>query len=58
MPPIRQLVGCLELEVDTSLARRRVTRVFEQMMVERGHKPAIRCDTGRSLLVVIFWRVA
>jgi len=35
---------CLALEVDTSFASRRVTRVLEQIVVERGVPVAIRCD--------------
>ena len=37
---------CLALEVDTSFASRRVTRVLEAIMVERGQPLAIRCDNG------------
>jgi len=37
---------CLGLEVDTSFASRRVTRVLEAIMVERGKPLAIRCDNG------------
>jgi putative transposase len=40
---------CLALEVDTSFASRRVTRVLKQIM-ERREKPlAIRCDNGPEL---------
>jgi putative transposase len=35
---------CLALEVDTSFASRRVTRVLEQIVAERGVPGAIRCD--------------
>jgi putative transposase len=37
---------CLTLEVDTSFASRRVTRVLEQIIGERGVPGAIRCDNG------------
>ena len=37
---------CLGLEVDTSFASRRVTRVLEQILAERGAPQAIRCDNG------------
>ena len=37
---------CLALEVDTSFASRRVTRILEQIMRERGVPGAIRCDNG------------
>ena len=37
---------CPALEVDTSFASRRVTRVLEQVMAERGVPGAIRCDNG------------
>jgi len=37
---------CLALEVDTSFASRRVTRVLEQIVEERGMPQAIRCDNG------------
>ena len=37
---------CLALEVDTSFASRRVTRVLEQIVAERGVPQAIRCDNG------------
>jgi putative transposase len=38
---------CLALQVDTSFASRRVTRVLEQVIEERGHQPVrIRCDNG------------
>lgn len=40
---------CLALEVDTSFASRRVTRVLEQIMAERGRPQAIRCDNGPEL---------
>jgi len=36
----------LALEVDTSFASRRVTRVLEQIITERGRPLAIRCDNG------------
>jgi putative transposase len=37
---------CLALEVDTSFASRRVTRVLDQIVAERGRPLAIRCDNG------------
>jgi putative transposase len=37
---------CLALEVDTSFASRRVTRVLEGILAERGVPQAIRCDNG------------
>jgi putative transposase len=37
---------CLALEVDTSFASRRVTRVLEAVMAERGQPGSIRCDNG------------
>src|SRR5580704_4888398 len=40
---------CLALEVDTSFASRRVTRVLEQIVAERGRPKAIRCDNGPEL---------
>jgi putative transposase len=40
---------CLALEVDTSFASRRVTRVLEAIIVERGGPQAIRCDNGPEL---------
>jgi len=40
---------CLALEVDTSFASRRVTRVLESIVVERGQPQAIRCDNGPEL---------
>jgi putative transposase len=40
---------CLALEVDTSFASRRVTRVLEQIVAERGQPQAIRCDNGPEL---------
>ena len=40
---------CLALEVDTSFASPRVTRVLEQIMVERSAPLAIRCDNGPEL---------
>jgi putative transposase len=36
----------LALEVDTSFASRRVTRVLEGILAERGMPQAIRCDNG------------
>ena len=40
---------CLALEVDTSFASRRVTRVLEAIIAERGAPQAIRCDNGPEL---------
>ena len=40
---------CLALEVDTSFASRRVTRVLEEIAAERGVPEAIRCDNGPEL---------
>jgi putative transposase len=40
---------CLALEVDTSFASRRVTRVLEAIVAERGAPQAIRCDNGPEL---------
>jgi putative transposase len=40
---------CLALEVDTSFASRRVTRVLEEIAVERGFPGTIRCDNGPEL---------
>ena len=40
---------CLALEVDTSFASRRVTRVLEEIVAERGMPQAIRCDNGPEL---------
>lgn len=40
---------CLALEVDTSFASRRVTRVLEQVICERGAPRRIRCDNGPEL---------
>src|SRR3974390_366166 len=40
---------CLALEVDTSFASRRVTRVLEGIIADRGAPQAIRCDNGPEL---------
>jgi putative transposase len=40
---------CLALEVDTSFASPRVTRVLEHIVAERGVPQAIRCDNGPEL---------
>jgi putative transposase len=37
---------CLALEVDTSFASRRVTRVLDAIVAERGRPQAMRCDNG------------
>jgi putative transposase len=39
---------CLGVEVDTSLPSRRVTRVLEAIMAQRGRPVAIRCDNVLS----------
>jgi len=40
---------CLALEVDTSFASRRVTRVLDEIVAERGLPQSIRCDNGPEL---------
>src|SRR3989454_12452393 len=40
---------CLALEVDTSFASRRATRVLDAIVAERGQPLAIRCDNGPEL---------
>jgi putative transposase len=40
---------CLALEVDTSFASRRVTRVLDAVIAERGAPQVIRCDNGPEL---------
>ena len=40
---------CLALEVDTSFASQRVTRVLEEIVIERGQPRSIRCDNGPEL---------
>jgi putative transposase len=40
---------CLALEVDTSFASRRVTRVLEGLIAERGRPESLRCDNGPEL---------
>jgi len=40
---------CLALEVDTSFASRRVTRVLDGIVNERGVPQTIRCDNGPEL---------
>jgi putative transposase len=40
---------CLALEVDTSFASRRVTRVLDAIVAERGQPKAVRCDNGPEL---------
>jgi putative transposase len=37
---------CLALEVDSSLGSRRVTRVLDHLVEERGRPLALRCDNG------------
>jgi len=39
----------LALEVDTGFASRRVTRVLDGIVAERGQPLAIRCDNGPEL---------
>ena len=41
-----RLQSFLTLEVDTSFASRRVTRVLDEIVTERGRPEAIRCDNG------------
>jgi putative transposase len=40
---------CLALEVDTSFASRRVTRVLDEVIARLGRPTAIRCDNGPEL---------
>jgi putative transposase len=40
---------CLALEVDSSFASQRVTRVLEAIIVQRGRPLSIRCDNGPEL---------
>jgi putative transposase len=40
---------CLALEVDTSFASRRLTRVLDEIIAERGEPKAIRCDNGPEM---------
>ena len=40
---------CLALEVDTNFASRRVTRVLERLIAERGRPESLRCDNGPEL---------
>jgi putative transposase len=40
---------CLVLEVDTSFASRRVTRVLDRVIAERGRPQYLRCDNGPEL---------
>jgi len=40
---------CLALEVDTSFASRRVTRVLDAIIAQRGEPRSIRCDNGPEL---------
>ncbi len=40
---------CLALEVDTSFASRRMTRVLDQIIMQRGAPRSIRCDNGPEL---------
>ena len=47
---------CLALEVDTSFASRRVTRVFDAIIAERGQPRRSAATMGRSSPAAIFWR--
>jgi putative transposase len=40
---------CLALEVDTSFASRRMTRVLDEIIAHRGAPRSIRCDNGPEL---------
>ncbi len=40
---------CLELEVDSSLSSRRVTRMLERIIEQKGTPEVIRCDNGPEL---------
>jgi putative transposase len=40
---------CVALEADTSFASRRVTRVLEKAIAQRGRPQRIRCDNGPEL---------
>ena len=40
---------CLELEVDSSLSSRRVTRTLDRIIEQRGTPEVIRCDNGPEL---------
>lgn len=40
---------CLVLEVDTGFASRRVTRVLDEVIMQRGKPLALRCDNGPEL---------
>jgi len=40
---------CLALEVDTSFASRRVTRVFDEVIVQRGRPRRLVMDNGSEL---------
>jgi len=41
---------CLALEVDTSFASRRVTRVLDEIVAEHGLPKSIRCDNGPEFI--------
>lgn len=41
--------GCLALEVDTSFASQRVTRVLDTIIAERGRPQRLRMDNGSEL---------
>lgn len=45
---------CLALEVDTSFASRRVTRVLDEVIAQRGRPLAVRCDNGPELTSRLF----
>ena len=40
---------CLALEVDTSLPSRRISRVLDAIVAQRGRPVAIRCDNGPEM---------
>jgi putative transposase len=50
---------CLALEVDTGFASRRVTRVLDEVIAQRGRPTAIRCDNGPELTSrhILAWSV-
>ena len=49
---------CLALEVDTSFASRRATRVLDAIVAERGQPLAIVATTGWNWRAGIFWHGA
>jgi transposase InsO family protein len=46
---------CLPIELDTSLSTRRVTRVLEWIVGQRGCVHVIRCDDGSQFTAVTSW---